>query len=260
MGLVGEVSSVAEVRLGQGRLLRQGLSKIGVFRDHEDRLHAASARCTHPGGLVRFNDTERGRDCPCHGARFDVGGAVLEHPVTARPGRLNPTSTHDDDTSTRTSPRRIVGERGNRKVMTEKNPDTPAQLSKRTWWGVLKRTVKEFNDDNLTDWAAALTYYAVLSLFPGLLLLTSLLGLLGPDATKSLVDSLNVLGPGEAKNLIVGAIENLQSSKALAGPLAVIGVVSALWSASGYLGAFMRAANSIYDTEEGRPFWKVIPL
>ncbi|XVS66802.1 YihY/virulence factor BrkB family protein [Actinosynnema sp. CA-299493] len=138
-------------------------------------------------------------------------------------------------------------------------PQTPTQLPKRSWWAVLKRTVKEFNDDNLTDWAAALTYYAVLSLFPGLLLLTALLGLLGPDATKSIVDSLDALGPGEAKDTIAGALENLQKSQA-SGLLAIVGLVTALWSASGYVGAFMRASNSIYDVEEGRPFWKIIPL
>ncbi|MEU4805644.1 YihY/virulence factor BrkB family protein [Actinosynnema sp. NPDC023587] len=138
--------------------------------------------------------------------------------------------------------------------------DAPTSLPKRSWWAVLKRTAKEFGDDNLTDWAAALTYYAVLSLFPGILLLTSLLGLLGPDATKALIDSLDVLGPGEARDLVVGAIEDLQSSKAIAGPLAIVGLVTALWSASGYLGAFMRAANAIYDVEEGRPLWKVVPL
>ncbi|WP_342670625.1 YihY/virulence factor BrkB family protein [Lentzea jiangxiensis] len=119
--------------------------------------------------------------------------------------------------------------------------------------------MKEFDDDNLTDWAAALTYYAVLSLFPGILLLVSLLGLLGPGATQTIVDSLDALGPGEAKDFIAGAIENLQNSEA-SGLLAVVGLVTALWSASGYVGAFMRAANSIYDVEEGRPFWKVIPL
>ncbi|WP_447006974.1 YihY/virulence factor BrkB family protein [Saccharothrix isguenensis] len=139
-------------------------------------------------------------------------------------------------------------------------PEAPTQLPRRSWWGVLKRTVKEFGDDNLIDWAAALTYYAVLSLFPGLLLLTALLGLLGPDATQSVVDSLNVLGPGQARDLLVGAIQNVQGSTAIAGPLAIVGLVTALWSASGYVGAFMRASNSIYDVEEGRPWWKVIPL
>ncbi|MDQ2584242.1 YihY/virulence factor BrkB family protein [Saccharothrix yanglingensis] len=143
--------------------------------------------------------------------------------------------------------------------MATQAPDAPTKLPKRSWGGVLKRTVKEFSDDNLTDWAAALTYYAVLSLFPGILLLVSLLGLLGPQATQSIVDSLDMLGPGEAKQFIEDGIQNLQQSKAT-GPLAIVGLVTALWSASGYVGAFMRAANSIYDVEEGRPFWKVIPL
>ncbi|NUT49488.1 MAG: YihY/virulence factor BrkB family protein [Saccharothrix sp.] len=138
-------------------------------------------------------------------------------------------------------------------------PEAPTQLPKRSWWAVLKRTVKEFGDDNLTDWAAALTYYAVLSIFPGLLLLTALLGLLGPDAASSIVDSLGALGPGEAKDTIADALENLRKSQA-SGLLAIVGLVTALWSASGYVGAFMRAANSIYDTEEGRPLWKVVPL
>ncbi|MFC6093492.1 YihY/virulence factor BrkB family protein [Saccharothrix lopnurensis] len=143
--------------------------------------------------------------------------------------------------------------------MATRAPDAPTQLPKRSWWAVLKRTAKEFNDDNLTDWAAALTYYSVLSLFPGLLLLTSVLGLLGPNATQTIVDSLDVLGPGEAKTFIEDAIRNLQQSRA-SGLLAIVGLVTALWSASGYVGAFMRAANSIYDVEEGRPFWKVVPL
>jgi membrane protein len=143
--------------------------------------------------------------------------------------------------------------------MATRAPQAPTQLPKHSWWAVLKRTVKEFNDDNLTDWAAALTYYSVLSLFPGILLLTSLLGMLGPNATQAIVDSLDMLGPGEAKTFIEDAIRNLQQSRA-SGLLAIVGLVTALWSASGYVGAFMRASNSIYDVEEGRPFWKVIPL
>jgi membrane protein len=142
----------------------------------------------------------------------------------------------------------------------QKAPETPADLPKQSWWAALGRTVKEFNRDNITDWAAALTYYAVLSLFPGLLVLTAVLGMLGQSATQTLMDTLNALGPGSAREIIVNAINSLQSSTSAAGPVAVIGVLIAIWSASGYVGAFMRAANSIYDVEEGRPFWKVIPL
>ncbi|WP_199442661.1 YihY/virulence factor BrkB family protein [Umezawaea beigongshangensis] len=139
-------------------------------------------------------------------------------------------------------------------------PSSPTALSKRSWWAVLKRTVKEFSDDNLTDWAAALTYYAVLSLFPAILVLTTLVGLMGQSTTQALVDQITAVVPGDARNLIVNAITELQKSSSIAGPLAVIGLLAALWSASGYVGAFMRAANSVYDVEEGRPFWKVIPL
>lgn len=142
----------------------------------------------------------------------------------------------------------------------DRMPDAPTDLPKRSWWAVLKRTVKEFNRDNLTDWAAALTYYGVLSLFPGLLVLTAVLGLLGPSATQTLIDSVNSLGPGAARDIVVDGIGELQKTKSFAGPLAIIGLLGAVWSASGYIGAFMRAANSIYDVEEGRPFWKVIPL
>jgi membrane protein len=136
-------------------------------------------------------------------------------------------------------------------------PAGPTDLPRRGWFGVLKRTIREFRDDNLTDWAAALTYYAVLSLFPGIILVTALLGMLGPSATQSLIDNLNSIGPGAARSMIVGAIRNAHH---FAGPLAVIGLAGALWSASGYLGAFMRASNAIYDVAEGRPLWKTVPL
>lgn len=138
--------------------------------------------------------------------------------------------------------------------------DRPTELPKRTWWGVLKRTVKGFNDDNLTDWAAALTYYGVLSLFPGIIVLTSVLGLLGEDTTRELVTYVDQVAPGQAGELIKTSIDDLQQSQNVAGPLAILGLVLALWTASGYLGAFVRACNAVYDVEERRPFWKVIPL
>jgi membrane protein len=139
-------------------------------------------------------------------------------------------------------------------------PDTPAQLDKRSWLGILKRTVSEFKDDNLTDWAAALTYYGILSLFPGLLLLVSILGLVGASATQPLIDNLSAVAPGAAKDIATNAIRGLQSSRGSSGVLAIVGGAAALWSASNYVGAFMRASNAIYEVGEGRPFWKVRPL
>ena len=128
------------------------------------------------------------------------------------------------------------------------------------WWSVLKRTVKEFRDDNLTDWAAALTYYAILSIFPALLVLVSVLGVIGESATQPLLDNLSKVAPGPAQDIFTNAIEDLNRSQGAAGLLLVVGIAAALWSASGYVGAFIRASNVIYEVEEGRPFWKLRPI
>jgi membrane protein len=125
---------------------------------------------------------------------------------------------------------------------------------------VLKRTVKEFREDNLTDWAAALTYYAVLAIFPALIVLISVLGLIGESATQPLIDNLSEVAPGPAKEIFTDAIENIQGSQGAAGVLFAIGLLVAIWSASGYISAFMRASNAIYEIEEGRPIWKTLPV
>ncbi|MGW4210156.1 YihY/virulence factor BrkB family protein [Lentzea sp. NPDC004789] len=138
--------------------------------------------------------------------------------------------------------------------------DRPTELPRQAWWGVLKRTVKEFNDDNLTDWAGALTYYAVLSLFPGLIVLTSVLALLGDSTTQELLKYVDQVAPGQAGDLVKSSIEDLRKGQGAAGLLGIIGLLTAFWTASGYLGAFMRACNAVYDVEEGRPFWKTVPL
>ena len=150
--------------------------------------------------------------------------------------------------------------RGNGRFDREQEaPETPAKLSKRSWFGVLKRTVTEFKEDNLTDWAAALTYYGILAIFPALLVLVSILGLIGESATQPLIDNLGSVAPGPAQEIFTSAIENLQGSQGAAGVFFIVGLAGALWSASGYVAAFMRASNSIYDMEEGRPIWKTLP-
>jgi membrane protein len=139
-------------------------------------------------------------------------------------------------------------------------PDSPTDLKGRSWFGVLKRTVAEFREDNLTDWAASLTYYGILALFPGLLVLISLIGLAGDNAAQSLIDNIASSAPGSAKTIITNALHEIQnSSKGSAGLLFVIGLAGALWSASAYVGAFSRASNAIYEVGEGRPFWKLRP-
>ena len=139
-------------------------------------------------------------------------------------------------------------------------PDHPGQLEKRSWIDVAKRTVKEFREDNLTDWAAALTYYGVLAIFPALIVIVSLLGLLGKSATQPLIDNLGQVAPGPAQEIFTNAITNLQNASTAAGFAFVLGLAGALWSASGYTAAFMRASNAIYEVEEGRPIWKSLPV
>ncbi len=139
-------------------------------------------------------------------------------------------------------------------------PESPTDLNPGSWVSVLKRTVREFQEDGLTDWAAALTYYSVLSIFPALIVLVSALGLIGDSATQPLIDNLEKVAPGPAQEIFTDAIRNLQSSQGSAGLLFVVGLAVAIWSASGYVGAFMRASNAIYDVEEGRPIWKTLPV
>jgi membrane protein len=125
---------------------------------------------------------------------------------------------------------------------------------------VLKRTFTEFRDDNLTDWAAALTYYGIVALFPALIALVSILGLIGQSATKPLLDNLGSFAPGPAHQILENALNGLTQSRGGAGILFAVGLAGALWSASGYIGAFIRASNAIWDVEEGRPIWRVVPL
>jgi membrane protein len=86
-------------------------------------------------------------------------------------------------------------------------PDEPTQMPRKAWWPVLRRTFGEFQDDELTDRAAALTYYGILSLFPALLVLVSLLGVAGRSATQQVLDNLRQLAPGSARQVITNAVE-----------------------------------------------------
>jgi membrane protein len=131
---------------------------------------------------------------------------------------------------------------------------------KPSWGGVLRRTFAEFREDNLTDWAAALTYYGVLSIFPALLVLLSMLGLFGDSATDPLLENAEDLAPGAATDILRDAVENLQETQSGAGLVLLISLGAALWSASAYIAAFMRAANVIWDVPEGRPVWKLLPI
>ncbi|MQY09055.1 YihY/virulence factor BrkB family protein [Actinomadura macrotermitis] len=138
--------------------------------------------------------------------------------------------------------------------------DSPTDLPAASWTSAVKRSLKEFQRDDLTDWAAALTYYSVLSIFPAMLVVVSLVGLGGKSVSQDLITNVGQLAPGSAKQVLTNALTELQRGRGGAGFAAVIGLVGAIWSASGYVGAFMRASNAIYDVPEGRPIWKTMPL
>jgi membrane protein len=127
-----------------------------------------------------------------------------------------------------------------------------------TTMGTIKRTLKEFSEDNLTDWAAALTYYGVLALFPALIALVSIVGLL--TTPQQLTDALTTVVPGQAADTLQPVIQQIAGNTSTAGIGLVIGLAGAIWSASGYVGAFTRAANVVYETPEGRKIWKLKPL
>jgi YihY family inner membrane protein len=139
-------------------------------------------------------------------------------------------------------------------------PERPTQLPGGSWWAAVKRTVREFQVDNLSDRAAALTYYSVLSIFPALLVLISLVDLAGSGTIQTLLDNLGQVVPGSVNQILATAIENLQQTRGSAGVLALVSLATALWLASRYVAAFMRASNAIYDVPEGRPVWKTLPI
>lgn len=141
-----------------------------------------------------------------------------------------------------------------------RKPDSPPQLSKPSWTYTAKAAWAEFGKDHCTDLAAALTYYSVLALFPGLLALVSLLGIFGQgqSTTQMMLGIIRQIGQGNAADQLRGPLDQMTQTNS-AGFALVFGLLGALWSASGYVGAFGRALNRIYQIEEGRPAWKLRP-
>jgi membrane protein len=139
-------------------------------------------------------------------------------------------------------------------------PDAPTGMSRQSWSAALRGTLKEFKRDELTDRAAGLTYYGILALFPALLVLVSLLGISGKSTTDKVLDNVQQLTPGAASDVIRNAVQQLQGNSGVGSIMAIVGLVLAVWSASGYVAAFIRASNAVYDVPEGRPVWKVLPL
>jgi membrane protein len=128
-------------------------------------------------------------------------------------------------------------------------------------FATLKRTFKEYSEDNMSDWAAALTYYGLLAVFPALIALVAIVGLVGNPAstTSQLIEIVGKLGPSSAKKTFEGPIKAITEQRSAAGVLLIVGIVAALYSASSYVAAFARASNIIWETPEGRPMWKLKP-
>ena len=133
-------------------------------------------------------------------------------------------------------------------------------MPKAGWIEVFKRSMREFKHDDISDRAAALTYFGVLAIFPGMLVLVSLLGLIGTANANKILDNLGQVAPGGVKTFLTTVINQVQGKAGIAGIAGIIGLALAIWSASGYVAAFMRASNTIYDVDEGRPIWKTGPL
>ncbi|HET9501419.1 MAG TPA: YihY/virulence factor BrkB family protein [Marmoricola sp.] len=140
-------------------------------------------------------------------------------------------------------------------------PDSPTDLTKRSWLYVARKTVREFLDDQCTDLAAALTYYSVLAIFPAMLAVISIFGVFGQGATsvQKILDVLDPFISAKAMNSIEPTLRQLAETDT-AGIALIVGLVGALWAASGYIRGFTRAMNRVYEVREGRPFWKLIPL
>src|SRR5690349_13294540 len=143
---------------------------------------------------------------------------------------------------------------------TPRPPQTLSDIPRSGWLAVLKRSVREFKHDDVTDRAAALTYFGVLAIFPAVLVLISILGMLGKSTTQKVLNNIGQFAPGGVNSFLRTVIQQVQGSAGVAGLAAVVGIAVALWSASGYVAAFMRASNAIYDVDEGRPIWKTAPV
>ncbi|WP_082526296.1 YihY/virulence factor BrkB family protein [Kitasatospora sp. MBT63] len=168
---------------------------------------------------------------------------------------MKPSSAHDHPDGDR-----VASPPGPGPQVEKDAPDSPTDLPRRSWWAVLRGTGREFLEDELTDRAAALTYYGVLAIFPALLVLVSVLGVVGRSATDAVLDNLQSLAPGPARDILRDAVRQLQNNGGTSTVLLIVGLAAALWSASGYVAAFIRSANAVYDIREGRPVWKTTPL
>jgi membrane protein len=189
-----------------------------------------------------------------HG-RHDEQDHYTEHGERGAPDRYEAAG---ETAGTARAPEAEPDER--REQRERREPDSPTDLPRSSWWAVLRGTVKEFKQDELVDRSAALTYYGILALFPALLVLVSLLGIMGRSTSRRLLDNIQELAPGAVQDVLRNAVEQMQGTAGIGSVMAIVGLLLAVWAASGYVAAFIRSANAVYDIPEGRPVWKVLPV
>jgi membrane protein len=139
-------------------------------------------------------------------------------------------------------------------------PHGPSDLPRESLWAVLRRARHEFSRDRLVDLAAALTYYGLLALAPALVVLVAALGLVGTDIADRALEQTRSLAPGSTSQVLAQLVHQARENRSGAGLGAIIALAVSVWSASGYVAAFMRASNVVYDVPEGRPLWKTVPI
>jgi membrane protein len=164
---------------------------------------------------------------------------------------------HDDVTTTRTGEDKDTDLNA---PSPDAGPDSPTELRGKGVFAALKRTFKQYSEDNISDWAAALTYYGILSIFPAVLALVSILGLVSNNGQTTVKDTVEQVVPSPEIQKLVNTVLDQVGDQGKAGFAAVFGIALAFWSASGYVAAFMRASNAVYDVPEGRPIWKTLPI
>ena len=139
-------------------------------------------------------------------------------------------------------------------------PDSLTDIPRAGWRSIAKRSVQQVKHDQLTDSAAALTYFGVLSIFPALIVLVSILGMLGHSTVQKFMNNVDQLAPGGVQSFLQTIVHQVEGRQTTAGVAAVVGIVVAIWSASRYVAAFGRAMNNVYGIDEGRPAWRTLPI
>jgi membrane protein len=164
--------------------------------------------------------------------------------------------------STASAPRRATGRSDDGRVTAgaQEAPDDVTDLSRGSWLAAGRRALSGYGQDDLQDRAAALTYYGIQSVFPGILVLVSLLGLVHQSATRPLITQISAAAPASVRKIIMADVSHVQSLHTASGIIGVASLVLGVWSASNYVAAFMRASNAIYGVQEGRPIWKTAPV